>query len=323
LFVSWELTVEQQRDFIAASGRHPMFVRVHLDHAAGPIVNESAVLPDSRYWFISVSKPGAGYCAELGYYLPEHDWICLASSGLVRTPVDTASEDRTAHFAELPQPAAFSFGRPATGEEPKLRASAPAPFVMSETVPPRQQHDLFPGNWTVTQERALEELIGLVVTRHEWFDSLQLIEMLQKRLAGAEFWKSELAGQQPGPSSGEFLPSAQEQETPSSPSGEQVPQAKRGFWFNVNAELIIYGATEPTARVTIGGRPIQLRADGTFSYRFALPDGQFELPTAAVSVDEDTRRAELRFSRRTDYHGEVGAHPQSKELRIPAAENVV
>ena len=47
----------------------------------------------------------------------------------------------------------------------------------------------------------------------------------------------------------------------------------KGFWFNVNAELIIYGATEPTARVTLGGHEIKLRPDGTFSYRFSLPDG--------------------------------------------------
>ena len=32
------------------------------------------------------------------------------------------------------------------------------------------------------------------------------------------------------------------------------------------------GATEPDAAVTIGGRKIQLRKDGTFSFRFALPD---------------------------------------------------
>ena len=90
----------------------------------------------------------------------------------------------------------------------------------------------------------------------------------------------------------------------------------------MNAELIVYGATEPTARVIIGGRQIRLRPDGTFSYRFALPDGEFELPVEAISTDEDRRRAELRFSRHTKYQGEVGAHRQDQNLGIPAAENV-
>ena len=74
--------------------------------------------------------------------------------------------------------------------------------------------------------------------------------------------------------------------------------------------------------VTIGGRPIKLREDGTFCYRFALPDGHYELPAEAISVEDDRRRAWLKFSRGTEYRGEVGAHPQDQNLKIPKAENV-
>ena len=98
---------------------------------------------------------------------------------------------------------------------------------------------------------------------------------------------------------------------------------RKGFWFNVNAELIIYGATEPDANVTIGGRKIQLRRDGTFSFRFALPDGNYDLPAQATSADaSDSRRAELKFSRATQYRGEVGKHPQDAKLKVPRVENV-
>jgi hypothetical protein len=91
----------------------------------------------------------------------------------------------------------------------------------------------------------------------------------------------------------------------------------------VNAELIIYGSTEPDARVSIGGRPIRLRPDGTFSYRFALPDGAYELPVVAIARDgHDGRAAELRFSRATGYSGDVPAHPQDPALKAPAAENL-
>jgi hypothetical protein len=97
----------------------------------------------------------------------------------------------------------------------------------------------------------------------------------------------------------------------------------RGFWFNVNAELIIYGATEPDAKVTIGERRIKLRPDGTFSFRFALPDGEYPLPAAAESADgEETREAKLKFSRSTRYHGDVGAHPQDKSLKPPLVSAV-
>ena len=86
----------------------------------------------------------------------------------------------------------------------------------------------------------------------------------------------------------------------------------------MNAELIIYGATEPDAAVTVGGRKIRLRPDGTFSYRFALPDGTFELPAIATSAaGDDSRAAELRFRRETAYLGDVGAHPQDTSLKPP------
>jgi len=82
--------------------------------------------------------------------------------------------------------------------------------------------------------------------------------------------------------------------------GGPPPQVK-AFWFNVNAELIIYGATQPDATLTIGGQPVQLRPDGTFSCRIALPDGEYEVEVAATSVENDSRRAQLKFSRRSRY----------------------
>ena len=90
-----------------------------------------------------------------------------------------------------------------------------------------------------------------------------------------------------------------------------------------DAELILYGATEPDAAVTVGGRTIKLRPDGTFSYRFALPDGHYELPAVATSADgTDARRADLHFARSTEYSGEVGAHPQDAALKPPRVEYV-
>jgi hypothetical protein len=102
-----------------------------------------------------------------------------------------------------------------------------------------------------------------------------------------------------------------------------TPPAEKSFWFNVNAELIIYGATEPGAKVTLGGQEIKLRPDGTFSYRFSLPDGKYELPAVAVSTDgTDARAADLKFSRQTEYLGEVGAHPQDPSLKPPLPDNL-
>jgi hypothetical protein len=88
---------------------------------------------------------------------------------------------------------------------------------------------------------------------------------------------------------------------------------KKAFWLAVNAELVIYGATEPGARVSVAGRPVRLRPDGTFSLRLALPAGQFTLPVSAVSGQGDEGRyMVLRFARETDYWGaSVATEPPS------------
>jgi hypothetical protein len=59
----------------------------------------------------------------------------------------------------------------------------------------------------------------------------------------------------------------------------------RKFWFHLDAELIVYGATEPNAKVTLQGEPVSLRPDGTFTMRFSLPDARQIIPSTAVSHD--------------------------------------
>ena len=151
--------------------------------------------------------------------------------------------------------------------------------------------------------------------RRIWIGSLEITELIRRQLL--ENISSMGAAQFSLPSS-QFGVSS----SVSSPFGG-AGEKKRGFWFMVNAELIIYGATEPDAKVTIGDRPIKLRPDGSFSFRFALPDGNYSLPAAAHSADGvETRVASLTFSRDTSYKGDVGTHPQDKKLKPPLVSSV-
>jgi hypothetical protein len=59
----------------------------------------------------------------------------------------------------------------------------------------------------------------------------------------------------------------------------------QGFRLDVDAEMIVYGATKPGAHVTLGGEPIKLRADGSFSVRMSLPDRRQVLPVTSSSGD--------------------------------------
>ena len=75
----------------------------------------------------------------------------------------------------------------------------------------------------------------------------------------------------------------------SSPVKKQV--LERNFWLKVDCELIVYGATEPDAKVTVQGVPVKLRPDGTFTLRYYLPDGKQVIPVKAFSADKLEERA--------------------------------
>jgi hypothetical protein len=177
---------------------------------------------------------------------------------------------------------------------------------------------------TEEEEEALFQLVLAQTVRRQGPNSAELLE----ELPGLEEEVSSRAvarRKRPVPAeSGEEISSAAAPELGQVTSpGEALEVRPRAFWFNINAELVVYGATEPDARVEICGRRIRLRPDGTFSYRFALPDGRYELPAVAVSRDGmDRRSARLEFSRSTEYQGDVGCHPQDPALKGPAAENV-
>ena len=70
----------------------------------------------------------------------------------------------------------------------------------------------------------------------------------------------------------------------SSPVKKEIKE--RSFWMKVDCELIVYGATEPDAKVTVQGIPIKLRTDGTFTLRYYLPDGKQVIPVKAASADK-------------------------------------
>jgi len=74
----------------------------------------------------------------------------------------------------------------------------------------------------------------------------------------------------------------------------------RSFWLVADAELIVYGATEPTASLSIGDQEIPLEADGTFRVHVPFRDGEQLYPIRALAADgEQERSIRLEFERRT------------------------
>jgi hypothetical protein len=320
LYAHWDLTREQQRKYNSLSTDHHLVVRIFTgDNKATPF-SEVHVHPESTHWFIHVGRAGTAFTAELGYYEANGKWTAISTSAATLTPPDTMSEETNAQFAtipiELPFAQLLAFARAA------VRANVPLAEVMSQ-LRASGQHvpEITSGKWTPEQERALASIISMDSVRRVWMGSLEITELIRRHLQ--QEMSSLMTSQFSVPTSFGIssFTGVSSFSSWSSPFGGQERQ--KGFWFNVNAELILYGATEPDAQVSIGGRVIKLRPDGTFSYRFSLPDGRYELPAVAISYDKtDGRAAELKFSRETEYRGEVGAHPQDPALKAPLAAHV-
>jgi len=314
LYARWDLTQEQQRKYNSLSTDRHLVIRVFDGDGKTTPFSEVHVHPESTHWFIHVGRAGAAFTAELGYYQPNGKWAGISTSRATLTPPDTMSEDTAAQFAtipiELPFAQLLDFARAA------VRENVPLAEVIRQLRASGQHVSESPsGKWTPEQERALASIISMDRVRRVWMGSLEITELIRRQLQ--QDMSSVMASQFSVPTS----PGVSSFSSWSSPFGGQ--ERKKGFWFNVNAELILYGATEPDAQVSIGGRVIKLRPDGTFSYRFALPDGEYELPAVAISYDKtDGRAAELKFSRGTEYRGEVGAHPQDPALKAPLVAHV-
>lgn len=60
--------------------------------------------------------------------------------------------------------------------------------------------------------------------------------------------------------------------------------------FEVDAEMIIYGATKPNAHVTLRGEPVRLRPDGSFTVRLAMPNQRQVIPVVACTADGGEQR---------------------------------
>ena len=63
-----------------------------------------------------------------------------------------------------------------------------------------------------------------------------------------------------------------------------------GFKLDVEAEMIVHGATKPGSHVTMGGEPLKIRDDGTFTLRMGLPDRRQVLPITSSSGDGTTQQ---------------------------------
>lgn len=342
LYLHWDVSANPQKRINGFEQPSQLFVRLHAQGASPPPITEIPVPGTARDWFIHAPSASAQYVAELGYYESAQGWRVIGTSNSAQTPPEAVAEEKSVQFAtfsiDLPLAprSASKPGETLRADEPPPEPASQTPFsaiealIRSAQMPPPAPLAMQEGEpaaaaaskpgegkapmaavpqdpraleWTLEQEQELTELIGWTPLKSDWPGSAEIPEVLRGRQVALAL--PELV-----------TPVSPEVRPISSPAGGEMP-VEHGFWLNVNAELVLYGATEPNARVALAGKLVRLRPDGTFSFRFALPDGRFELPLNATSAQGEVRHVSLSFTRATAYQGQVGAHPQDPALNKP------
>jgi hypothetical protein len=66
--------------------------------------------------------------------------------------------------------------------------------------------------------------------------------------------------------------------------------ASQDFKFEVDAEMIVYGVTNPNTHVSLRGEPVRIRPDGTFTVRMSLPNQRQVIPVVASAANGGEQR---------------------------------
>jgi len=292
LFAYWDLSHSQYQEAAQHAKDGKIFLEVYVPGEGR--VQQVHIWDSHKNWYLQVNRPDTAFIAQLGFYRHDGGFEVLARSAEVRTPRDSLSPNTDARFVTIPFHIAFH-------ELHEMIASlAQEGEELAETLARLQKSDeplpfqaRVPRDLTSKESEELLEYLGDEEIRRRTVGSFEITEILRKRYEAA------LSSGQWTSSAGAWVTSV------SSPFGASFGK-ERGFHMHVNAELIIYGGTEPNAKVRVDGHDISLSPDGTFSYHFVFPDGQFYVPIEATSADGvEKRSAMLSFLRLTDTQGDV------------------
>jgi hypothetical protein len=293
LFAYWDLNKEQYQEAARAANDGKVFLEVYVPSEGR--VQQIHIWDSHKNWYLQVNRPDTSFVAQLGYYKGDGTFEVLARSGEVRTPRDTLSPNTDAKFVTIPFNVSFRelYDMIAAQSQPgEELADTLARLQRSDFELPFQAR--VPRDLTPKESDELLEYLGDEEVRRRMVGSFEITEILKKR------FETMVSSGQWASSAGAWVTSL------SSPFGASFGAKERGFHMHVNAELIIYGGTTPDAKVRIDGNDITLSKDGTFSYHFVFPDGQFHIPIDATSADGvEMRSALLSFLRMTELEGDV------------------
>ncbi|MEN9869883.1 MAG: hypothetical protein RLZZ171_866 [Cyanobacteriota bacterium] len=285
-YAYWDVPNDHKEE-LRRQGGQQLAIRIYdvtdvdLNHQVPHSVQEYLCDEMAREWYLPIPVSDRDYVADIGYRCADGRWLVLARSATVSIPPvypsdwiedafitvnweDSLQGNTLYNLVPPAKKQAMSAGATATGLGGADRLYDAVFGMTKDTESMRMAGSLF-GSMQQTPEAAVSSYV---------FPS------------GAGMWAVPTA-------SGQNMSGA-------GFSGSLAEARPRKFWLVADAELIVYGATEPDATVTIGDRKIKLNSDGTFRFQMSFQDGVIDYPIKAVAIDgEQTRSIHMNFERET------------------------
>ena len=261
----------------------------------------------SNNWYVNIWNDNASYCGEIGIFHNSGRFFPMARSNFVHTPRSsssnrfeeiwmdlshelpgapstTAAHDKIRTEGAIQYDAAGRFSYSSVSKRRKIYLSLADLRAYYSKLSPLLRDMMF-------SRISRKKLYRYLYSGREWKDLLYF-----RRLAGTNYGRKVMIG------ASEFTYLGGSENLQGGASEFVQPGKKRKFFFEIGAELIVYGRTEPDAEVRLGDKKVDLRPDGTFSMRFSLPDGKIPLPFTATSKDKiDTKKITTEVERKTFY----------------------
>jgi hypothetical protein len=277
----WELkpeTVEAIRQ--DNGGKLPSFhlrgydtTDILFDGTNAPVSLDLEVAPYARSWYLQLPYQGRVYTFEYGHVNQAGQWV-----GVLRS-----------------QPVGFHAGMADLGNEEWISIASEELF--------RVAAGLGEGEGISDLLRRLRDANSAGMGGAAWLTSFGS-GMGRMEIAPSSFglssWQHAAAGLGLSSSFGTSPMGSGVTWGGSSPTGiPGRPEKSKDFWLWVETEIILYGATEPDAKVTLNGKHLQLNADGTFRLQFPFPDGtHHDFHVKAIDRDGDQSREARPAARR-------------------------
>ena len=312
-YTYWDVPNEHKEE-LRRQGGQQLALRIYdvtdisLEYQSPHSIQEYPSDELAREWYLPIPVSDRDYVVDIGYRCADGRWLVLARSAPVRVPPVYPSDWIEDHFVTL------NFEEDLRGQTvfelvpPAKRMATTTTGVGTATngTTGTDGNPIYDEIFGMAQGAEAQRIAGsLYGSMQHVPGSMQAASLAEQAISSYVFPSG--VGMWAVPTMSGLTMSG------AGFSASAAPIRPRQFWLIADAELIVYGATEPDATVTIGGQPIKLNPDGTFRFQMSFQDGLIDYPIMAVAADgEQTRSIQMKFTRETP-----SRNTNTKEEAVP------